>query len=195
MEHYLSLFIRAVFIENLALSFFLGMCTFLAVSKQIKTAIGLGVAVVLVQAITVPANNLINTVLLKPGALAWLGLADIHLSFPGPIPYIGIIAALVPLPEMVPVRFFPARSPPPRAWPTSPSKNPTRAGAPTGGSLTVAPSCISASRRRGSLRKKIALRSEMLTWIVSPPSPSASTAKSNGVNSLVSMQRCRCPSR
>jgi len=108
MEHYLSLFIRAVFIENLALSFFLGMCTFLAVSKQIKTAIGLGVAVVLVQAITVPANNLVNTVLLNPGALAWLGLPDTDLSFLGLITYIGIIAAMVQILEMVLDRYFPA---------------------------------------------------------------------------------------
>ena len=108
MEHYLSLFIRAVFIENLALSFFLGMCTFLAVSKQIKTAIGLGVAVVLVQAITVPANNLINTVLLTEGALAWLGLPDVDLSFLGLITYIGIIAAMVQILEMVLDRYFPA---------------------------------------------------------------------------------------
>jgi Na+-transporting NADH:ubiquinone oxidoreductase subunit E len=108
MEHYLSLFIRAVFIENLALSFFLGMCTFLAVSKQIKTAIGLGVAVVLVQAITVPANNLVNTVLLQPGALGWLGLPDIDLSFLGLITYIGIIAAIVQILEMVLDRYFPA---------------------------------------------------------------------------------------
>ena len=83
MEHYLSLFVRAVFVENLALSFFLGMCTFLAVSKQISTAIGLGVAVVLVQAITVPANNLVNTLLLREGALGWLGLPDVDLSFLG----------------------------------------------------------------------------------------------------------------
>lgn len=108
MEHYLSLFIRAVFIENLALSFFLGMCTFLAVSKQIKTAIGLGVAVVLVQAITVPANNLVHTVLLKPGALAWAGLPEIDLSFLGLIVYIGIIAAMVQILEMVMDRYFPA---------------------------------------------------------------------------------------
>lgn len=108
MEHYLSLFFRAVFVENLALSFFLGMCTFLAVSKQIKTAIGLGVAVVLVQAITVPANNLINTVLLNEGALAWLGLEDINLSFLGLITYIGIIAAMVQILEMVLDRYFPA---------------------------------------------------------------------------------------
>ena len=108
MEHYLSLFVRAVFVENLALSFFLGMCTFLAVSKQISTAIGLGVAVVLVQAITVPANNLVNTLLLREGALGWLGLPDVDLSFLGLIVYIGIIAAMVQILEMVLDRYFPA---------------------------------------------------------------------------------------
>jgi Na+-transporting NADH:ubiquinone oxidoreductase subunit E len=108
MEHYLSLFVRAVFVENLALSFFLGMCTFLAVSKQIKTAIGLGVAVVVVQAITVPANNLVNSLLLKEGALGWMGLDEIDLSFLGLIVYIGIIAAMVQILEMVLDRYFPA---------------------------------------------------------------------------------------
>lgn len=110
MEHYLSLLVKSIFVENLALSFFLGMCTFLAVSKQISTAIGLGIAVVLVQAITVPANNLINTVLLQPGALAWLGLPEVDLSFLGLIVYIGIIAAMVQILEMVLERFFPALS-------------------------------------------------------------------------------------
>lgn len=108
MEHYLSLFFRAVFIENLALSFFLGMCTFLAVSKQVKTAIGLGIAVMLVQTITVPANNIVNTLLLKEGALSWLGLGEVDLSFLGLIVYIGIIAAMVQILEMVLDRYFPA---------------------------------------------------------------------------------------
>ncbi len=72
MEHHLSLFVRSVFVENMALAFFLGMCTFLAVSKNVKTALGLGIAVIVVQAITVPANNLIFQHLLKPGSLAWL---------------------------------------------------------------------------------------------------------------------------
>ncbi|MGV6816056.1 MAG: NADH:ubiquinone reductase (Na(+)-transporting) subunit E [Thiotrichales bacterium] len=108
MEHYLSLFVRAVFVENLALSFFLGMCTFLAVSKQITTAIGLGIAVVVVQAITVPANNLVYTYLLKGGALAWLGLEEIDLSFLGLITYIGVIAAMVQILEMILDRYFPA---------------------------------------------------------------------------------------
>ncbi len=108
VEHYLSLFIKAVFIENLALSFFLGMCTFLAVSKKVSTALGLGVAVIVVQAITVPANNLIYTYLLKDGALAWAGLPNIDLSFLGLISYIGVIAAIVQILEMTLDRYFPA---------------------------------------------------------------------------------------
>ena len=81
MEHYLSLLIRSIFIENMALAFFLGMCTFLAVSKKVDTAIGLGIAVIVVQTITVPANNLIYQYLLKEGALAWLGMGDTDLTF------------------------------------------------------------------------------------------------------------------
>ena len=108
MEAYLSLFVKVIFIENLALSFFLGMCTFLAVSKKIETAFGLGVAVVVVQAITVPANNLILTWLLKPGALTWLGLGDTDLTFLGLISYIGVIAAMVQILEMALDRFVPA---------------------------------------------------------------------------------------
>ncbi len=108
MEAYLSLFARVVFVENLALSFFLGMCTFLAVSKKIETAFGLGVAVIIVQAITVPANNLILNVFLKPGALAWLGIGDTDLTFLGLICYIGVIAAMVQILEMALDRFFPA---------------------------------------------------------------------------------------
>jgi Na+-transporting NADH:ubiquinone oxidoreductase subunit E len=108
MEAYLSLIIKSIFIENLALSFFLGMCTFLAVSKQIGTAIGLGAAVILVQAITVPANNLIFQYLLNDGALSWLGLPDVDLSFLGLICYIGVIAAMVQILEMVLDKYFPA---------------------------------------------------------------------------------------
>jgi Na+-transporting NADH:ubiquinone oxidoreductase subunit E len=106
MEHYISLFIRAVFVENLALSFFLGMCTFLAISKRIETAIGLGAAVIVVQAITVPVNNLIFDFLLKDGALAWAGLPDVDLSFLGLISYIGVIAAMVQILEMLLDRYF-----------------------------------------------------------------------------------------
>lgn len=108
MEAAISLFLRAVFVENLALSFFLGMCTFLAISKKIETAIGLGAAVMLVQAITVPANNMIYQLLLKPGALEWLGLPEIDLSFLGLISYIGVIAAMVQILEMVLDKYFPA---------------------------------------------------------------------------------------
>jgi Na+-transporting NADH:ubiquinone oxidoreductase subunit E len=106
METYLSLFVRSIFVENLALSFFLGMCTFLAISKRIETAIGLGAAVIVVQTITVPANNLIFQYLLKDGALAWAGLPDVDLSFLGLISYIGVIAAIVQILEMLLDRYF-----------------------------------------------------------------------------------------
>ena len=108
MEHYISLLISSIFVENLALAFFLGMCTFLAVSKKIETAIGLGAAVVVVQAITVPANNLIYQLLLRDGALAWAGLPNVDLSFLGLICYIGVIAAMVQILEMLLDRYFPA---------------------------------------------------------------------------------------
>jgi len=108
MEAYLSLFIRSIFVENLALSFFLGMCTFLAISKRIETAIGLGAAVIVVQTITVPVNNLIFQYLLKDGALAWAGMPDVDLSFLGLISYIGVIAAMVQILEMTLDRYFPA---------------------------------------------------------------------------------------
>lgn len=108
MEYYLSLLFKAVFVENLALAFFLGMCTFLAVSKKIETAIGLGVAVILVQTITVPVNSLINQHLLQQGALSWLGLPQLDLSFLGLITYIGVIAAMVQILEMTLDRYFPA---------------------------------------------------------------------------------------
>jgi Na+-transporting NADH:ubiquinone oxidoreductase subunit E len=108
MEGYISLFITSVFIENMALAFFLGMCTFIAVSKKIETAIGLGVAVIVVQAITVPANNLIYTYLLKDGALAWAGLPDVDLGFLGFLSYIGMIAAIVQILEMFLDKYVPA---------------------------------------------------------------------------------------
>src|SRR6056297_2389915 len=94
-EHYLSLFVRAVFVENMALAFFLGMCTFIAISKKIETALGLGIAVIVVLAITVPANNLLYNYLLEDGALAWAGFSDVDLSFLGLLTYIGLIAAIV----------------------------------------------------------------------------------------------------
>lgn len=107
MEHYISLFAKAVFVENIALAFLLGMCTFLAVSKKVQTAIGLGIAVVIVQTITVPVNNLLLNGLLKDGALTWAGFPDADLSFLGLIVYIGVIAALVQILEMTLDKFFP----------------------------------------------------------------------------------------
>src|SRR5690606_16734636 len=108
MEHYISLFVKAVFVENMALAFFLGMCTFIAISKKVETAIGLGIAVIVVQAITVPANNLIYTYLLKDGALAWAGLPNVDLSVLGLLSYIGVIAAIVQIMEMLLDKFVPA---------------------------------------------------------------------------------------
>ncbi len=108
LEHYLSLFIKAVFVENLALAFFLGMCTFLAVSKNVATAIGLGLAVIVIQTLTVPANYLIHQYLLREGALSWAGLDDTNLAFLGLISYIGVIAAMVQILEMALDRFVPA---------------------------------------------------------------------------------------
>ena len=108
MEAYINLFIKSVFIENMALSFFLGMCTFIAVSKKIETAVGLGIAVVIVQTLTVPANNLIYSLLLKEGALSWAGLKDVDLSFIALMACIGVIAAIVQILEMVLDKFFPA---------------------------------------------------------------------------------------
>jgi len=110
MEHYISLLVKAVFVENMALAFFLGMCTFLAISKKIQTSLGLGIAVVVVLAITVPVNNLIYTYLLKEGALAWAGeeFASVDLSFLGLLTYIGVIAAMVQILEMVLDKYFPS---------------------------------------------------------------------------------------
>jgi Na+-transporting NADH:ubiquinone oxidoreductase subunit E len=106
-EHYLNLFIRSVFIDNIALVFFLGMCTFLAVSKKVDTAFGLGIAVVVVQTITVPVNNLLYNNVLKEGALSWIGLPNVDLTFLGYITYIGVIAAMVQILEMTLDKFFP----------------------------------------------------------------------------------------
>ncbi len=108
LEHYLSLFIKSVFIENMALAFFLGMCTFIAVSKKVKTAMGLGVAVVVVQAITVPLNNLLFNYLLRENALSWAGVEGIDLSFLGFICYIGLIAAVVQILEMALDKYVPS---------------------------------------------------------------------------------------
>lgn len=107
LEHYLSLFLTAIFIENLALAFFLGMCTFLAVSNRMSTAIGLGIAVIVVQSITVPINNLIYQHVLKENALAWLGLRGVDLTFLGLLSYIGVIAAIVQILEMFLDKYIP----------------------------------------------------------------------------------------
>jgi len=109
MEHYINLFVKAVFIENMALSFFLGMCTFLAISKKIETAIGLGAAVIIVQTITVPVNNLLYTYFIKDGATLWrvLGI-NIDLSFIGLVVYIGVVAAIVQILEMFLDKFVPS---------------------------------------------------------------------------------------
>lgn len=108
MEALLSELVKAIFIENLALAFFLGMCTFLAVSKKIETALGLGIAVIVVQSLTLPVNNILYQYVLADGALAWAGMPDVDLSFLGLICYIGVIAAMVQILEMFLDRYVPA---------------------------------------------------------------------------------------
>jgi Na+-transporting NADH:ubiquinone oxidoreductase subunit E len=105
---YLDIIFRSLFIENLPLSFFLGMCTFLAISKKVTSAVGLGLAVLVLTAITVPLNNFLLTTLLKDGALSWLGQPNIDLSFLGLLIYIATIAAVVQILEMVLDKFVPA---------------------------------------------------------------------------------------
>ncbi len=109
MEHYVNIAIRSMFLENMALAFFLGMCSFLACSKKVSTAIGLGAAVVFVQVLTVPANNLILHYLLAEGALGWISpsLAKVDLTFLAFILFIGTIAAAVQVVEMAMDRFMP----------------------------------------------------------------------------------------
>jgi Na+-transporting NADH:ubiquinone oxidoreductase subunit E len=107
LEHYLTLAVKAVFVENLALSFFLGMCSFLAVSRRVETAMGLGAAVVFTLTITVPLNQIVNTRILEPGALAWVGLDEIDLSFLTYLLLIGSIAATVQIVEMAIDRYAP----------------------------------------------------------------------------------------
>ena len=101
MADLLNLFIKTVFIENIALSLFLGMCTFFAISKQVKAAFGLGIAVIVVLTLTVPLNNIIYNYVLKEGALSWAGLENTNLEFVGLITYIGVIAAAVQVLEML----------------------------------------------------------------------------------------------
>jgi Na+-transporting NADH:ubiquinone oxidoreductase subunit E len=109
IEHYLSLGLKAIFVENMALSFFLGMCSFLAVSRKVSTAVGLGAAVTFVLTVTVPLNQVIYNNLLRGGAMAWLSpeLASVDLSFLGFITYIGTIAAAVQIVEMALDRYAP----------------------------------------------------------------------------------------
>ncbi len=107
MEAYISLAVKAIFVENMALAFFLGMCTFLAISKKVQTSLGLGIAVIVVLAITTPVNNLIYNMLLREGALAWAGYPEVDLSFLGYISYIGVIAAMVQILEMFLDKYVP----------------------------------------------------------------------------------------
>jgi Na+-transporting NADH:ubiquinone oxidoreductase subunit E len=108
MEHYLSLITKAVFVENILLAYFLGMCSFLAVSKKVDASIGLGFAVIFVLTITAPVNWFIYSYLLGDGALVWLGFSDVNLSFLKPIVFIAVIAAMVQLVEMVIDKFSPS---------------------------------------------------------------------------------------
>ena len=107
---YINIFVKSIFIDNMIFAYFLGMCSYLAVSKTVNTAVGLGAAVVFVLSITVPVNFLIDSYLLKPGALAWLGddYANIDLSFLSFIMFIAVIASMVQLVEMIVERFAPA---------------------------------------------------------------------------------------
>ncbi len=118
MEHYISIFLTAVFIENLALAFFLGMCTFLAISKNVKTALGLGVAVIVIEGITIPANQVIYSLLLKKGALSWinsigiiptgtLDFSTVDISFLSIIIYIGLRSGLYQILEMFLDKYVP----------------------------------------------------------------------------------------
>ena len=107
MQHYINIIINSVFIENIVLVYFLGMCSFLSISKKVETSIGLGFAVVFVLSITAPANWALNEYLLAEGALAWAGLEDINLDFLQFIVFISVIAAMVQLVEMLLDRFSP----------------------------------------------------------------------------------------
>ena len=103
MENLLNLFIKSIFIDNMVFAFFLGMCSFLAVSKNVKTSVGLGIAVIFVLLITIPVNFLVEHYVLRKGALAWMGegFADIDLSFLSFMVFIAVIAAIVQLVEMI----------------------------------------------------------------------------------------------
>ena len=107
---YINLFVRSIFIENMVFAYFFGMCSYLAVSKKVSTAVGLGAAVIFVMLITVPVNFLLDTYILRPGALAWLDpeLSNIDLSFLSFIMFIAVIASMVQLVEMLVERFSPS---------------------------------------------------------------------------------------
>jgi len=108
LEHYISLAVKSIFVENIVLAYFLGMCSFLAISKKVETSIGLGLAVVFVLTITTPANWVLHHFFLEEGALTWAGLPNVDLSFLNFIAFIAVIAAMVQLVEMVMDRFLPA---------------------------------------------------------------------------------------
>ena len=108
MSNFIDIFFRSVFLENLALAYFLGMCTFLAVSKQVKTTLGLGITVIVVEGISVPLNNLIYNLVLRDGALGWVQLGHLDFSFLGLLSQIAVIAAMIQILELVLNRFFPA---------------------------------------------------------------------------------------
>ncbi len=110
MENLLSIFVKSIFIDNMVFAFFFGMCSYIAVSKTVKTAMGLGLAVIFVMIVTVPINYLLNQYVLEPGALAWISpdLADVDLSFLSFIIFIAVIASIVQLVEMVVEKFAPA---------------------------------------------------------------------------------------
>jgi len=108
MSGFIEIFFRSVFLENLALAYFLGMCTFLAVSKQVKTTLGLGVAIIVVEGISVPLNNLIYNLILRQGVLDWAGLGQMDFSYLGLLTQIAVIAAMIQILEIVLNRFFPA---------------------------------------------------------------------------------------
>ncbi len=108
LEHYLSLATKSIFVENILLAYFLGMCSFLAISKKVETSIGLGIAVIFVLTITAPTNWALHHFFLQKGALSWAGLPDVDLSYLNFIAFIAVIAAMVQLVEMIIDRFLPA---------------------------------------------------------------------------------------
>jgi len=108
MENLVNIFVKSIFIDNMIFAYFLGMCSYLAVSKTVKTSTGLGIAVIFVLGFTVPINYLIENYLLKPGALSWAGLPDVDLSFLSFIMFIAVIASMVQLVEMIIEKFSPS---------------------------------------------------------------------------------------